>query len=52
MRPERIEHRSGKGLVLLHRCIRCGFTRSNRIADDLHQGDDIDVIIALMSAPR
>jgi len=48
MRPERVEHRSGKGLVLVHRCIVCGFVRPNRIADDLAQGDDIDAIIALM----
>jgi len=35
--------------VLLHRCDRCGFTRSNRIADDPDQSDDIDAIVALMS---
>ena len=49
MRPERIEHRGGKGLVLVHRCVVCGFARPNRIADDPAQGDDIDAIIALMS---
>ena len=48
MRPERVEHRSGKGLVLVHRCVVCGFVRPNRIADDPAQGDDIDAIIALM----
>jgi hypothetical protein len=49
MRPERVEHRGGKGLVLAHRCVVCGFVRFNRIADDPVQGDDIDAIIALMS---
>lgn len=49
MRPERVEHRRGKGLVLVHRCEVCGFVRPNRIADDPVQGDDIDAIIALMS---
>jgi hypothetical protein len=49
MRPERVEHRGGKGLMLVHRCVVCGFARPNRIADDPVQGDDIDAIIALMS---
>ena len=49
MRPERVEHRAGKGLVLVHRCVVCGFARPNRFADDPYQGDDIDAIIALMS---
>jgi hypothetical protein len=34
MRPERVEHRGGKGLVLVHRCVVCGFVRPNRIAED------------------
>ena len=49
MRPERVEHRGGKGLVLVHRCVVCGLVRANRIAGDPVQGDDIDAIIALMS---
>ena len=49
MRPERVEHRAGKGLVLVHRCVVCGFVHANRIAGDPVQGDDIDAIIALMS---
>jgi hypothetical protein len=49
MRPERVEHRSGKGLVLVHRCVVCGFARPNRIADDPVQGDDIGAVITLMS---
>ncbi|HEY2691879.1 MAG TPA: hypothetical protein VGJ50_25825, partial [Streptosporangiaceae bacterium] len=36
-------------LVLVHRCLVCGFVRPNRIADDPVQGDDVDAIIALMS---
>ncbi len=49
MRPERVEHRGGRGLVLVCRCVVCGFVRPNRVADDPVQGDDIDAIIALMS---
>jgi RNHCP domain len=52
MRPERVERRSGKGLVLVHRCIVCGFIRPNRIADDVVQGDDIDAIATLMAKAR
>ena len=51
MRPQRIDHRAGKGLVVVHVCVVCGFTRPNRIADDPAQGDDIDAIIALMTRP-
>lgn len=50
MHPQRIEHRHGKGLVIVHRCADCGFVRPNRIAEDPAQGDDIDAVIALMSA--
>jgi len=49
MRPDRVEHRGGQGLMLVHRCTICGFARPNRIASDPVQGDDIDAIIALMS---
>jgi hypothetical protein len=49
MRPERTEHRAGKGLVLVHRCTRCGATRANRIADDPRQGDDVAALTAVMA---
>lgn len=49
MRPETVEQRRGKGFVIVHRCTACGFTRSNRIADDPAQGDDIDVVITVMN---
>jgi hypothetical protein len=48
MRPARVDHRGGKGLVVVHACVVCGFTRPNRIADDPFQGDDIDTVIAVM----
>jgi hypothetical protein len=41
------ERRRGKGLVIVHRCVVCGFARPNRIADDPRQGEDIDAIIAI-----
>jgi hypothetical protein len=48
MRPERLEHRSGKGLVIVHRCVLCGFVRANRVADDMTQADDVDAITGLI----
>jgi RNHCP domain len=49
MRPERVEHRGGKGRMLVHRCTVCNFARPNRVASDPVQSDDIDAIIALIS---
>jgi RNHCP domain len=51
MRPVAVEHRGGKGLLIVHRCTACGFVRGNRIADDPVCGDSIDAIIGLMRAP-
>jgi hypothetical protein len=48
MEPVGIEHRSGKGLVIVHRCRRCGYTRPGRVAADSNQGDDIESVIALL----
>jgi hypothetical protein len=48
MRPERLDHRSGKGLVIVHRCVLCGFTRANRLAYDMAQADDVDAITGLL----
>jgi RNHCP domain len=48
MRPVAVEHRSGKGMVIVHRCTVCGFMRPNRVAEDQVQGDSIDAVIGLM----
>lgn len=48
MRPERMDQRPGKGLVVIHRCVRCGFSRANRVAADTAQPDDIGAITDLM----
>jgi hypothetical protein len=52
MRPERMDHRSGKGLVIIHSCLRCGVTRANRLARDTAQEDDIRAISDLMGQNR
>jgi hypothetical protein len=49
MQPVRMDHRSGKGLVIIHRCTRCAFVRANRIARDTVQEDDLGAIGALLS---
>ena len=49
MRPERMDHRSGKGLVIIHRCVRCAVERANRLAKDTAQEDDIGAIGDLLS---
>jgi hypothetical protein len=49
MRPAQIDTRTGKGLVIIHRCTGCGAVRANRIARDALQGDDIDAITAVMT---
>jgi hypothetical protein len=49
MRPDRIDTRTGKGLVIIHSCTGCGVMRANRIAVDIIQGDDIDAITAVMT---
>ncbi len=48
MQPVAVEHRSGKGMVIVPRCADCGFVRPNRVADDRLHGDSIDALIALM----
>jgi hypothetical protein len=50
MRPDRIVHRRGKGLAIIHRCVRCGRARANGIAADTTQADDIGTLAVLMQA--
>lgn len=47
MRPLRLEHRSGKGQVVVHRCLRCGYVRANRVAVDTVQPDQIEALARL-----
>jgi hypothetical protein len=49
MRPEYMDHRSGKGLVIIHRCIQCADVRANRLAQDTAQEDDIGAISDLLN---
>jgi hypothetical protein len=49
MRPDRLEQRGGKGLVVIHHCTGCGAERANRIAADGVQPDAIEAIVAVMT---
>lgn len=47
MRPVGLTELRGKGLAVVHRCVRCGLRRANRIARDTEQPDDLDALLAL-----
>lgn len=47
MRPAGLTHVPGKGLAVVHRCVRCGVRRNNRLAADSAQPDDLDAVLAL-----
>ncbi|MGH4033535.1 RNHCP domain-containing protein [Actinomycetota bacterium Odt1-20B] len=48
MRPVAVEYHSAKGHMIVHQCTGCGTRRRNRMAEDPHQGDDLDTVLALM----
>ncbi len=48
MEPIRIVYNSNKGYQIVHRCLKCGFERSNMICEDPRQPDDINAITRLM----
>ena len=39
---------SRKGLQIVHRCLRCGVVRVNRVAELTDQPDDVEAIVPLM----
>jgi DNA-directed RNA polymerase subunit RPC12/RpoP len=43
MEPAGVDYRAGKGFLVVHRCLRCGFTRPNRVSED-----DVEALIDLM----
>jgi hypothetical protein len=53
MRPVAVDHRRRKGLVLVHRCERCGHRSVNRLAlDDPVQPDSAEALGALIAHQR
>ena len=48
MEPVNIVYNSNKGYQIVHRCQKCGFEHKNKISEDSHQPDDINVITSIM----
>ena len=48
MQPVALESDAKRGWMLAHRCVRCGFTRRNRVAAGARQPDDFAVMLGLM----
>ena len=47
MEPIALRQKSGKGFQIVHRCLRCGFERANKVAEETIQPDDIERLIEL-----
>lgn len=47
MQPVHVAHKGGKGLQIVHRCLRCGAERVNRVATETVQPDDLRALIEL-----
>jgi hypothetical protein len=50
MRPVAVRAKPAKGPQLIHRCLRCGALRVNRVAADTVAPDDLDALLALPPA--
>jgi len=44
MRPIAIRNNSKKGYQIIHRCVKCGIEKANRVAPD-----DMETVISMMS---
>jgi hypothetical protein len=47
MRPVGLDHRTGKGWLVVHRCEGCGHERANRLARDTTQPDDPEAVLVV-----
>ncbi|MGD0779619.1 MAG: RNHCP domain-containing protein [Dehalococcoidales bacterium] len=48
MIPTRLKYKSGKGYQIIHRCIKCGVEKVNKIAEDTEQPDNIEILAGLI----
>jgi len=48
MEPVRVIHHSKKGWQIVHRCLKCGAERVNRIAENTDAPDNFNLILDLM----
>jgi DNA-directed RNA polymerase subunit RPC12/RpoP len=49
MEPVNLRYKPGKGWQILHRCVRCGAERVNKVAAGTVQPDNIEVINRLFT---
>ena len=42
-----LRHRGDKGFQVVHRCLKCGTLRLNRVAENTVQPDDIEQLVRL-----
>lgn len=49
MKPIGIEFNTKKGYQIVHKCMKCGFIRLNKVAEDTDMPDSFDLILKLMS---
>ena len=47
MRPVGLIYKSGKGFQLVHRCLKCGEEKVNRVAELSVQPDDMEELLKL-----
>ena len=52
MEPVGIRFKSGKGFQLVHRCLKCGVNRVNKVAESTVQPDEIEALLPLLSMQR
>lgn len=50
MRPVGLTRPRGKGLAVVHRCLRCGVRRVNQVATGTVAADDLDALVRLPPA--
>ena len=48
MKPVGLSYKSGKGYQIVHRCLKCGVEKVNKIAEDARQPDDIGAVADLI----
>jgi len=48
MGPVELRQKSGKGFQIVHKCLRCGAVRVNKIAERTVQPDNIEELIKLL----
>jgi hypothetical protein len=49
MKPVRLVYKPGKGYQIIHKCLKCGSERKNRIAEYSIQPDEIEELLKLPS---